>query len=204
MPDARVIDLSHHNVIPKSLQAAKDSGICGIIHKLTEGFSTIDPKALARYTLAQDACLEFGCYHFLKPGDVKKQAAFFLSKAAELGMVADQNVLFACDFEEEGISLEDVLHFLQAVESGTGRVPVLYSGHNLKELNGAHGCPPLARYRLWLSQYGPKAVLPAGFLNYWLWQYTDKGKIPGIQGNVDLNHFDGTDEELKAQWSGKE
>jgi lysozyme len=62
----------------------------------------------------------------------------------------------------------------------------------------------LAAYRLWLSQYGPKAVLPKGYKEYWLWQYSDKGEVPGINAPVDVNQFDGTDEELAAQWSGKD
>lgn len=39
-------------------------------------------------------------------------------------------------------------------------------------------------YRIWLAQYYSKATL-AG--RYDLWQYTDKGSIAGVPGNVDLN-----------------
>jgi len=39
-------------------------------------------------------------------------------------------------------------------------------------------------YRIWLAQYYSKATL-AG--RYDLWQYTDKGSIAGVSGNVDLN-----------------
>ncbi|MCC7464476.1 MAG: hypothetical protein IT480_18685, partial [Gammaproteobacteria bacterium] len=31
-----------------------------------------------------------------------------------------------------------------------------------------------------------------------IWQHTDKGSVPGIAGNVDMNRFDGTRAELMA------
>lgn len=198
----KVIDLSHHNTIAKDLTAAKDAGVRGVIHKLTDGVAMSDNTAKARKFLCDQAGLLWGLYHFLRPGNPKTQAAFFLDKAARLE-VLDDNTLLTCDFEKV-IPLVDVLHFLQAIESATGRSPVLYSGNYLKDAGGAPACPPIVRYRLWMPQYGLKAVLPKGFDAYWLWQWTDKGSVPGIAGNVDLNHFDGTDEELAAQWSGKE
>jgi lysozyme len=106
------------------LQPAKDAGILGVIHKLTEGSTVVDPKVKARYGLAKDAGMLFGLYHFLRPGDIEKQAAFFLMKAGELG-VLDDDTLIACDFEVEGITLVEVLHFLQAIARGTQRSPVL-------------------------------------------------------------------------------
>jgi hypothetical protein len=42
----------------------------------------------------------------------------------------------------------------------------------------------------------------------WLWQFTGDGKgpaphaIPGIQDNMDISSFDGSDDDLAAQWSG--
>jgi GH25 family lysozyme M1 (1,4-beta-N-acetylmuramidase) len=38
-----VVDLSHHNNV-NSFQAAKDSGILGIIHKATQGTNFVDPN----------------------------------------------------------------------------------------------------------------------------------------------------------------
>lgn len=200
---SQVIDLSHHNTVAKDLSGAKAAGVLGIVHKLTEGVVMTDTTAKARYALAKDAGLLFGLYHFMCPGDPKKQAAFFI-KQAEQHQVIDNNTLMVCDFEVDGIELAEVLAFMQAVERATGRIPMLYSGHTLKELGGCHACPPLARYRLWLSQYGDNALLPNGYDHYWLWQYSETGKIPGIGGKgVDLNHFDGSDDELIAQWAGR-
>jgi lysozyme len=200
MMNHQVIDLSHNNTVT-SLESAKQSGVVGVIHKLTEGLGFTDNTARERCGLAKDAGLLWGLYHFLRPGMVGRQAAIFLDRADKLG-VNDADTLLACDFEVDHIALADVLKFLQFVEAATGRRPVLYSGHTLKELGGCSKLPELKRYRLWLSQYGPRAVLPAGFEHYWLWQWSETGTIEGISGHVDLNSFDGDAEQLTSEWAG--
>ena len=42
----------------------------------------------------------------------------------------------------------------------------------------------LGAYKIWLAQY---AAAPSYGGRYNLWQYSDKGSVPGIKGNVDLN-----------------
>jgi hypothetical protein len=45
---------------------------------------------------------------------------------------------------------------------------------------------------LWIAHYGVKSpVLPAGWKAWAFWQFTDKGRIPGIAGAVDVNYFNG-------------
>jgi hypothetical protein len=108
--------------------------------------------------------------------------------------------LLVCDFETAGIPLDDVLEFLELVAKQSNQQPVLYGGNVLKDLGAAAKCPRLADYRLWLAQYGPKPVLPKGYKSLWLWQYSESGTVPGIDGNVDLNAFNGSEADLKANW----
>ena len=42
----------------------------------------------------------------------------------------------------------------------------------------------LAGYKKWYADYEPLPQCPYEFS---MWQYTEKGKVPGIEGNVDLN-----------------
>lgn len=193
------IDLSHHNVIPSSLVPARESGIVGVIHKLSEGKSYVDDKVEARWVLARDAGMLWGLYHFVRPGDMKQQADFFVDKAEELG-VCDDDTLWCLDWEDKGVSLQQAIDFMKRVETLTFRPPVLYSGHVLKE----SGLPnaEIAAYRLWLAQYSSKPTLPKGYESWWGWQYTDKGTVPGINYPVDLNAYDGTESELRHDWSG--
>jgi len=195
------VDLSHHNTIPESLKDARASGILGVIHKLTEGNTFIDSDCDARYQLAKQAKMLWGVYHFVRPGDMEHQAGFFVETSIELG-VADDKTLYCLDYEDKGVSADDCVKFMEIVEDMTGHEPVLYSGHVLKEELNGKADARLSKYRLWLAQYGPNAVLPPGWDTFWGWQYTESGSCPGIKSPVDLNAYIGTAKKLESDWSG--
>ena len=44
----------------------------------------------------------------------------------------------------------------------------------------------LTQYKIWLAQYNDHVTY--GNTRHDLWQYTSKGSISGISGNVDLDH----------------
>lgn len=108
------------------------------------------------------------------------------------------------------MTLRQAIAFLQKIFEKTGQKPVLYSGHFIKEAISKTSTfnDTLSEHRLWLCQYGSKAVVPSAWDKYWLWQYTGDGigpkphTIDGIQGDVDLNVFDGTETDLRNQWTG--
>lgn len=200
MPETKVIDLSHHNTVPTSLQSTADAGVLGIIHKCTQGTSFVDKKVGARQYLTKEAGMLWGLYHYLNPGKMIPQMDHFWEKAQMFG---NEDTLLAIDFEEAGVSLEDVVSAMDYLADISERSPVLYTGHSLKDAGGALAQPALLSYRLWLAQYSSRPVLPAGYDSYWLWQFTDKGSIPGIDGNVDCNAYAETDAELSLEWSGR-
>ena len=54
-----------------------------------------------------------------------------------------------------------------------------------------------AQYDLWVASYGSSnAVLPAGWTDWKIWQHTGTGHAPGIAGDVDLNWFNGSYDDL--------
>ncbi len=198
---ALVIDLSHHNTIPSSLVLAREFGVRGVIHKATEATGFTDSKVQARYVLAKEAGLLWGLYHFMRPGKIEEQAKYFLNVARNLGVI-DEYTLLACDHEDSGVSLNDVLLFMQIVEEGAKRAPILYSGHVLKEQMAKKPVMELTKYRLWLAQYSSQPTLPEGWNEYWIWQYTDKGEVSGITPPTDMNKYDYDEDDLKVEWSG--
>jgi len=192
-----VIDLSHWNTVPSSLEEAARSGIVGVIHKASEGTGTVDSKAEARASLARDAGLAFGLYHFIRPGNVSGQVDNFLSVVSRLGT---DRTLLALDYEDSVVTLSECEQWLKQVEAKTQTRPVIYSGHVLKEMlkGQRHGVLNEDNYKLWLAQYASEAVLPIGWSKYWLWQYTDKGTVPGVEPPTDLNAGDVN--EVLAYW----
>ena len=55
---------------------------------------------------------------------------------------------------------------------------------NLDYFNGKLNSSKLDRYDKWLAQWSSK---PTYNKNFGIWQYSSKGTVPGITGNVDLN-----------------
>ena len=43
--------------------------------------------------------------------------------------------------------------------------------------------------------------LPTGWTSWWLWQHSEKGRLPGYAGNLDMNRFYGDDADFAA-WVG--
>ena len=127
-----------------------------------------------------------------------QQARFFLST---VGTDLD---LYVADHEDAAVSLDELKKFLWILFMLTGKRAVIYSGHVLKEQIGSTKDKELARHRLWLAHYTksaptwPKTTWP----EWWLWQYTEQGTCAGFNGNVDLNRYDGTADQLRADWIG--
>lgn len=203
----RVIDISHHNTV-KDLKAAAAAGIWGVIHKASQGAFFRDADYARHRAMATDAGLLWGAYHFNDGDDVAAQVDNFL-KAAQ----PDDNTLLVLDYEDNpqsDMSIDHAVQFLRLVESKVGRKAAIYSGNRIKQyigqLNDADRAYVLS-HRLWLCQYGPKAVLPKGFSKWWLWQYTDGvvnvaagSPVPGIEGKLDCNAYNGTHEQLISEW----
>ena len=48
--------------------------------------------------------------------------------------------------------------------------------------------PAIARYPLWIANYGVQEPnIPAPWTSYSAWQHTSSGRVPGINGPVDLD-----------------
>ncbi len=96
--------------------------------------------------------------------------------------------------------------YMLGVEAEWGRLMDIYTGYyfwqsNLR-VNFKYPDWPETR-QLALAQYpsGPPTnpwLIPTGWTTWTIWQYSSKGTIPGINGNVDMDFFNGTYEDLLA------
>jgi lysozyme len=199
-----VIDISHHNgTVP--LANAQQAGIVGIVHKATQGSTYSDPTYQGHLQQAQGLGLLWGAYHFGTGDDGIAQADFFL-KTVRPGA----GTLLVLDFESNTagstMSLQGARDFVSHIQAVTGIWPGLYGGSYLKEQLGSHADPILQNCWLWLAQYGPTAVLPPGWANWTMWQYTDghivadPSPIPGISP-CDREYYADTQAILQAKWA---
>ena len=190
------IDISHWQGFPDFEEVA-GSGVKGMIHKATEGCSYIDPNRATNCANAVNAGLAIATYFWIKPGDGKAQAEFYL---ATIDPVRGERVVI--DYEEDGCSLTTLEDAVAALLDYNLDLKVtVYSGHLIKQqLSGRNDF--LAEHTdLWLAQYTSDESAISWETATWprwsLWQYSETGVIPGIDdAYVDLNNFDGSDDEF--------
>jgi lysozyme len=206
-PNRKVLDISHHNEVT-SWSQMKSAGIVGVIGKATEGAGYTDPDYVDRARDALNAGLLWGAYHFATGSTVKTQVDDFLSVTG-----VDDETLYALDWEDNPggtkMSLDQAREFLERIgeEIGPNRC-VVYSGNTAKEALDDREDDFFGAHPLWLAQYSSSPVPQPSWEDYWLWQYSDGNYgpgphgCPGVSGDVDTNSFDGTDDELRDQWSG--
>jgi len=192
-----VIDIYHGNVV-HDFAALKASGVQGVIHKCTQGANYADPLYAARRKVAADAGLLWGAYTFNTGEPVAAQLEEFFSHAEP-----DAKTLMALDFEDNPhseMSLDQARQFLELADVKLGRKLVIYSGNRAKDLLGGQVDTFLGSHRLWLPQYGPVARVQASWTAPpWLWQYSEHGRLPGTDGDIDLNSYQGSN--LALEWA---
>jgi lysozyme len=192
-----VVDISHHNTLVGSapFAALKSAGILGVIHKASEGLSYVDRECARRRDACEKAGLLWGTYHFLHSGNIAGQVRHYLEVTKP-----GPNTLLALDHEADA-TIDEVRAFLQGIIDATGRKAVIYSGHVLKQQLRKPDAF-LSSHRLWLAQYGPRAVCPPGWSTPWLWQFAESGAVNGLSGEVDHNYYAGTADQLAREWAG--
>jgi GH25 family lysozyme M1 (1,4-beta-N-acetylmuramidase) len=201
----KVVDIYHGDNV-SDFTKAYAAGYRGIIHKATEGSAMTDHAYGDRRKRAIDAGMLWGAYHFIRPGDPIAQAKRFVDAADPT-----PNTLLALDHEDPNVTLLTARQFLEAIEVQTGRKAVLYSGFLIKEqLANRHDMGAaafLATHRLWLSHYSPNPKWPEIWTTPWLWQFTGDGQgpqphdVPGLRTRIDINSYDGADDELTHEWA---
>lgn len=186
----------------------KNSGLVTFaIAKATEGTTFTDSRFAQNWAGIKSNGLIRGAYHFFKT-DVSgaAQAAHFLNVLNQNGSVEADDLPPAVDIEydasfEPGWTIDgvkgDLAVWLTTVEQALGRKPLIYTNYNTW-VNILGDPPDFADYPLWIASYtgGPGSIMLGAWNNWVFWQHSSTGQIPGITGNVDLNRFNGTLDEL--------
>ncbi|UFW91989.1 glycoside hydrolase family 25 protein (plasmid) [Bradyrhizobium barranii] len=193
------IDISHHQGFPhfKDVRAA---GVLGIIHKATEGTTFVDPNRVENCASALAAGLAVSTYFWLKPGDGRSQAQFYLET-----IHAKRGERVCIDYEEEGCVVETLHDAIQALLDADLDLRItVYSGHLLKDELG-HVCDSYLQDKtdLWLAEYRTESTIDDvswASRTYPCWtlhQYSETGEVPGIDDScVDFNRFNGSSDEF--------
>ncbi len=184
---------------PIDWQTAKASGVSFVFIKATEGGDVADPLFEDHRRGAQAAGVPWGAYHyyyFCRPA--KEQARWFIEnvpKGADLPHVLDMEWTphsKTCRLRPDGKTVRaEAQRFLDILERHYGRRPIVYT---TVDFYGDTDIGRLPKTEFWLRSVAghPRQVYPRAVWRFW--QYTGTGLVPGVQGKVDINTFNGPPE----------
>ncbi|WP_169796413.1 GH25 family lysozyme [Chondromyces crocatus] len=180
-------------------QAVADAGIQFAIARVSHG--TRDTFFDANWAGIKAAGLVRGAYqYYLADHDPLEQAELMIEA---IGTLQDGDLPPVIDIEShEGQDRETILAglrlWLDRVEGALGRKPIIYTGKYFWQDFVASD--EFVDHPLWIPNYSNDCPnLPNGTWSDWtFFQYSSTGSVPGISGNVDRNHFNGSLEMLHA------
>ena len=169
----------------------RKAGIDTVYIRSSEGNDYVDPYFERNYEKAKRAGLRIGFYHYVtarSASQAEYQAHFFVSLIR--GKEFEGKI--AMDFED----LTDLTNreintiakaFIKEVERLSKKKAVIYSDASNAENTFDE---ELTAYPLWIAQYGVSEPSDAVRWSEWAgWQYSDSGRVSGISGDVDRDHF---------------
>jgi lysozyme len=187
--------------------ALKKAGVSFAFAKATESDNVTDPYFAKNWPAMKAAGIVRGAYHFFRPAkDPLKQAAFF----AQAVKLEKGDLPLVLDLESSGglmpVALVPVVQTcLNEIERLSGLRPIIYTGPNFWNTSMVAPNAPAwtSNYLLWIANYtsGSKPLVPKGWTTWTIWQYTDQGRLNGYAGNLDLDRYNGTVDDLVA-WAG--
>ena len=184
------IDVSEHQGVIDWAKVAKDGVQFAVIRAgYGRELSQKDKQFERNYAGAKAAGIQVGAYWYSYANSVERgeQEARTCLKVLE-GKRFELPIFFDQEYEKSILALSNktrtdiVLKFLETVK-GAGRKVGLYSSTNF--ITTKLQANRLTEYPLWIAEYGPKLHYTG---KVWAWQYTSKGRVAGIKGNVDCNH----------------
>lgn len=193
------IDVSHHQNKIK-WNKVKDE-ISFVFVKATEGSDFIDNNFKINIDSIKKYNIPYSAYHFFtfcSPG--KTQATnfcnTFLIDSNSLPPVIDLEFLGKCNTtNSDSFNVKkEIKDFLDLVQQHYHKTPIIYTTY---EFYNTYLINDFKEYHYWIRDLFKEPTL-SDKKDFILWQYSNCGKINGINGNVDMNAFKGTIDKLKT------
>ena len=155
--------------------------------KATEGFDLIDNRFETNYSNVRKQNISVGFYHFFRfDVDGKSQAYNFLKviegKYFELPLVLDIEEWGNNKNSNKDSVVKEIESFMDEIAKVKKGEVIIYTNKSSfkKYIDGNF------KNNIWLCSFKPISS------EWTLWQHSHKAKIPGAQGWVDMNTFNGT------------
>ncbi|MEO1375935.1 MAG: GH25 family lysozyme [Cyanobacteria bacterium J06635_10] len=207
------IDISNNNP-PINWHTVKRSGISFAFAKATEGGTWIDQTFASHWSRMKAAGIIRGAYHYCRPNKTAQQQADNFLRVVE-NVFEPGDLPPVLDVEQwppkvgrewNAINLQQRINligdWLEKVGDALGERPIIYTSPSFwrEYMNDTLA---FTDYPLWLAHYTSRnqPTVPAnnwGGNGYTFWQYTERGRVPGVIGDVDVNRYSGNFRKLVA------
>ena len=193
------IDISHHqgkiNWEKFKEENPKELPIKFVYMKACEGSDHKDTRFDINWKQAKENNFTRGAYHYFSPYSTGLAQAEMFIKTVKLES-GDLPPMIDVEEKPENRTafMQELKIFITKIEDHYGIKPIIYSGKKYKKryLDDKF----FDRYPTWIAHYYVDSLEVDQ--NWTLWQCSDRGKLPGINKNVDINIFNGTDETLES------
>ena len=190
-----IIDISkYQSQIDWHKLKTNSQGVTGVYIKATEGHNYTDEQFRQHVAGAESIQFDKGFYHFATlnstnvVADATQEATDFAARVK--GIIV--RLPYVLDIEANPIKLspDDTLLYIKTFfvtleKNGITDIAIYsYTPFLNSNLPDGHG---LGDIKLWLAAYAPFYLLPRGWYECWLWQFSQNGIVDGITGNVDLS-----------------
>ena len=184
------IDVSHYQNLIFWDKVGAQHHLKYVYLKATEGCDRIDERYERNIEMAHQNGLKVGSYHFFRPkSELTRQMKNFKTQC----LPAEQDLLPMLDVETTGglpteQFCDSLFKFLSLMEETYHQKPLIYTYRNFynKHLQGK-----IDDYQLMIAMYSDSIPVLGDQRDYTLWQYTCKGRIGGVRGDVDKSRFCG-------------
>ncbi len=175
------------------------------IIKATESTGYVSDTCDQQYQIAKAAGKGLGVYAFLRPVDAVAQVDFFINNVQ--GYIGE--AILALDYEADALNMgrEWLRTSIRRVKERTNVPPVIYAStsviasQQLDKLAAEEDCG------LWAANYGANQVQGYSpqpqMMGSIIRQYTSKGRLPGYDGDLDLNYTELTLEQWNKYANGQ-
>lgn len=189
----RGVDVSHHNPI-LNWSEVKSQNIHFAYIKATEGITHDDRNYIYNYKQAKDNNVKIGAYHFYSFGiSGRDQAKHFIRIAkcetGDLIPAIDVEHSPSNPYTKDTAFIRMVVKELSVLENELyefyGVHPLIYTNRDCYKLYIQNNFPDNL---IWISSLDEEPK-DEEIKNWIIWQFTHKGELPGIVGNVDFNYF---------------
>lgn len=191
--DVYGLDISHHqgkiDWEKLSKENPEEAPISFIYMKACEGSDHKDTRFDTNWQKAKEHGFTRGAYHYFSTYSTGLEQANMFTKTVKLEKGDLPPVIDVEEHPENKTQfIQELKIFITKIEEHYGIKPIIYSGKKYKKryLDDKF----FDRYPTWIAHYYVDSLEVDQTWTFW--QCSDRGRLPGISRNVDINIFNGT------------